>query len=90
MKKEGKKIINNAKKKKKYSILVTFDIAKKNKSIVLYTDYSKDPNNNVKIYSSIYDAKGKLEPILDKDEIDIVNEYIKKLENDLKSGIKLG
>ena len=72
---------------KEYSILVTFDIEIKNKSYVLYTDYSKDEEDNLKIFASIYDEEWNLSPLVDSDEINLVNEYIKNIEMDLKDGI---
>ena len=71
-----------------FSILLTFDLEEKNKSYVIYTDYSKNEDENIKIYSSIYNKNGDLEPIIEADEIEIVNEYIKTLENDIKSKIE--
>ena len=72
---------------KEYAILVTFDIESKNKSYVLYTDYTKDENDNLKIFASIYDEKWNLSPLEDVDEIEFINNYIKELEEDIKSGI---
>lgn len=90
MQKSGKIIIKDGKEEKEYSILVTFDISEKNKSYVLYTDYSKDDKGNLKIYSSSYNQEGRLRPVLEKDEMEIIEDYIKKIEDDLKSGIKFG
>ena len=88
MQKSGKIIIKDGKEEKEYSILVTFDILEKNNSYVLYTDYSKDDVGNLKIYSAIYDKEGRLKPVIEKDEIKIIDDYIRQLEADLKSGIK--
>lgn len=88
MQKIEKIIIKDGKEEKEYSVLVTFDILEKNNSYVLYTDYSKDDAGNLKIYSAIYDEEGRLKPVIEKDEIKIIDDYIKQLESDLKSGIK--
>ena len=88
MSENGKIIIENGNEKKEYSILVKFDIVKKNKSVVLYTDYSVDNENNLRIFSATYDNEGKLKPVVEKDELEIIDDYIKKLENDIKSGMK--
>ena len=72
---------------KEYAILLTFDIESKNKSYVLYTDYTKDENNNLKIFASIYDKEWNLSPLTDSDEIEFINNYIMELEEDIKSGI---
>ena len=72
---------------KEYAILLTFDIETKNKSYVLYTDYTKDEDENLKIFASIYDEEWNLSPLEDSDEIEFINNYIKDLEEDIKSGI---
>lgn len=89
MYKEGKIILKNEQEEKEYYILVTFDILKKNKSYVLYTDYSKDSNNNLKVFSAIYDEDWNLKPVIEKEEIEIIENYIKGLEKDLKENIVL-
>ncbi len=72
---------------KEYAILLTFDVEAKNRSYVLYTDYSKDEEGNLKIFSSIYDENWNLSPLENSDEIEFVNNYIKDLEKDIKDGI---
>lgn len=72
---------------KEYAILVTFDIESKNRSYVLYTDYTKDEEQNLKIFASIYDEKWNLSPLVDSDEIEFINNYIKELEADIKDGV---
>lgn len=72
---------------KEYAILLTFDIESKNKSYVLYTDYTKDEEENLKIFASVYDEEWNLSPLTDSDEIEFINNYIKELEEDIKSGI---
>lgn len=90
MYKEGKIILKNEQgREKEYYILVTFDILKKNKSYVLYTDYSKDNNNNLKVFSAIYDEDWNLKPVIEKEEIEIIEDYIKGIEKDLKENIIL-
>ena len=59
----------------------------KNRSYVLYTDYSKDEDDNLKIFASIYDEKWNLTPLTDSDEIEFINNYIKELEADIKDGV---
>ena len=80
-------IPNENGEEKEYAILLTFDIESKNKSYVLYTDYTKDENNNLKIFASIYDKEWNLSPLTDSDEIEFINNYIMELEEDIKSGI---
>lgn len=86
---DGKLIIQTEEgQQRSYSVLATFEIKEKNKTYILYTDYSKNEEGNIKIYSSIYNQNGDLEVIKEKEEIDFVQNYIEALEKDLKSGIK--
>lgn len=89
MDKEKKIIIKNENnEEKEYYILATFDIEERNKSYVLYTDYSKDENGKVKVYASIYGAGNKLSPVIEKDECEVIDKYIKSIDEDIKLGIK--
>lgn len=72
---------------KEYAILLTFDIESKNRSYVLYTDYTKDEEGNLKIFASIYGEEWNLSPLVDSDEIEFINNYIKELEADVKDGV---
>ena len=93
MERDGKLFIKNSNgEEKEYSILVTFDIEQKNKSYMIYTDYSVDENNKLKVYAGIYnpyDELKELDPVVEKDEIDVIERYLVSLAEDLKSGIKL-
>ena len=93
MNKDGILTIRNEKgEQKNFHILVTFDINQKNKSYVLYTDYSKNEDGDLRVFVSIYnkyDEDDKLEDIVEKDEIEVVNKILQDLQQDLKSGIKL-
>lgn len=87
MKEEGKFIIKDKNnEEKEFFVLATFEIA--NKNYVIYTDYSKNDNNDINIFSATYDEKWKLAPVVEKDKLDIIDEYIKGLEQDIKQGIK--
>ena len=80
------KIFDENGNEKEYSLLSTFEYNKKN--FVLYTAYEKDDNLNIKIYSAIYnpnDESRKLQKVTDSDEINFINNYVKKLENDIKN-----
>ena len=87
MKDDGKLVIVNEKKEKKeFSILMKFDIKERNKSFVIYTDYTVNKNGNTRIFASIYhpeDPNNMLEEIVEEDELKVVNEYVKKLEKAL-------
>lgn len=93
MNKDGILTIRNEKgEQKNFHILVTFDINQKNKSYVLYTDYSKNEDGDLRVFVSIYnkyDEDDKLEDVVEQDELNVIDEYIKKLQEDLKSGIIL-
>lgn len=93
MNKDGILTIRNEKgEQKNFHILVTFDIDQKNKSYVLYTDYSKNEDGDLRVFVSIYnkyDEDDKLEDVVEQDELNVIDEYIKKLQEDLKSGIIL-
>lgn len=83
---------NDEGEEKEYDIVVTFDIKEKNKSYVLFTDYSKTDDGCLKIHSAIYDKTGEdksLKEVTEPDEVQFIEEYIKGLEEELKSGIKL-
>lgn len=85
-------IINEKGEQKNFYILVTFDIEEKNKSYVIYTDYSKTEDGNLRVFASTYnpyDEDDKLEDIVEKDELEIIDNYLQTLQEDLKSGIKL-
>lgn len=72
---------------KEYAILVTFNIEENGRSYVLYTDYSKNEDNSMNVFASTYDSFWNLSPLIEPEEIEFVNEYIKYLEADIKLGI---
>ena len=93
MNKDGILTIRNENgEQKNFHILVTFDIEAKNKSYVLYTDYSKNEKGDLRVFVSIYnkyDEDDKLEEVVEQDELEIIDNYIQRLQEDLKAGIKL-
>ena len=81
------KIYDKNEKHKEYYLLVTFEY--NNKNFALYTNYEKDDNQNIIIYSAIYnpnDEKEKLQKVTDSKDIIFINSYIEQLEKDLKNG----
>ncbi len=64
---------------KEFSIISTFDINEKNKSYVVYTDYSTDENGNININVSSFNKYNELIDVTDEDEIKIINEYLQTL-----------
>ena len=93
MNKEGiLRIVNEQGEEKEFYILFTFNIREKNKSYVVYTDYSTNESGNIKVFSAIYhpeDENSKLEKVVEKDELELINKYLEQLTEDLKSNIKL-
>lgn len=79
------KSVNKDGIEKEYDILSTFDY--KNRKFVIYTDYSIDETNNVKIYSGIYDNKEKIMQITDSEDANVASSFIKFLEKGLKENI---
>ena len=90
-KKDGVLVLKDEKgKEKEYIVLASFRFNEK--FFVLYTDYKRDEEKNIKVYASIYnpdDETNKIEKIKDKKDKDFVKQYIKKLEQDLKLKMKL-
>lgn len=64
---------------KEFSIISTFDINEKNKSYVVYTDYSTDENGNINISVSSFNKYNELIDVTDEDEIRIIDEYLQNL-----------
>lgn len=77
------KITNIDGNEQEYAILSTFNY--KNRKFVLYTDYTKDDSNNIKVYSGIYKNKETITPITQKEDENIVSNFVTFLENGLKS-----
>ena len=77
------KVIDKNGIEKKYDILSTFDY--KSRKFIIYTDYSYDESNNIKVYSGIFKDEKTISPVKDKDDETVVNDFIKYLEEGLKS-----
>lgn len=77
---------------KKFSYISYIWYRKKNKSYVIYTDYSKNEDGDLRVYVSIYDKydeDDKLQEVTEEDELQVIDNYLQVLQEDLKSGIKL-
>ena len=75
---------------KEYIILASFRFHEK--YFIIYTDYSRDKDRNIKVFASIYNPDDKinqLEKIKEKEDKDFVKKYIKMLEQNLKVKMKL-
>ncbi len=79
------KLVNKDGKERMYDILSTFDY--KNKKFVIYTDYSTDETNNVKVYSGIYDNEKKVVSITNSEDEIVVSKFVQFLEEGLKENI---
>ena len=82
------KIIDKSGTEKEYAILSTFDY--KDKKFIIYTDYSMDDTNNIKIYSGIYENEGKIVPITKREDEMVALNFIKYIEKGLKDNTLLG
>ena len=75
---------------KEYIILASFRFNEK--YFVIYTDYSRDKDRNIKVFASIYnpdDKNNQIEKIKEKEDKNFVKKYIKMLEQNLKVKMKL-
>ena len=65
-----------------YTVLFTFDSKTSEKSYVIYTDFSKDNNNCIKVWYSSYKQNdfSKLEPVETKEEIKLIDNILSSLE----------
>ena len=84
---EGKtlKIMADDGKIKEYQILHTMDNPSLNKSYVVYTDFSKNANDEIITYTSSYNANDEytnLEPVLNQEELDLINAELKNKLNE--------
>lgn len=71
---------------KEYYILFTFDIRENGKSYVVYTDYSKNEEGNIKTFCSIYDARmefPKLKQVKEEYEFAIINDILKSVKENI-------
>lgn len=67
-------------------ILFTFDNEETGKSYIVYTDNSKDENNKVRVFASIYnpnDPKTKLEDIKTEKEWKVIDTILQTLQEEI-------
>ena len=81
------KIIDKNGIEKEYAILSTFDY--KEKKFIIYTDYSVDDTNNIKVYSGIYENAEKVIPITKREDKIVASNFIKYIEKGLKDNTLL-
>lgn len=72
-------ILNDEGKEIKCEVLFTFKSDETKKDYIVYTDNTKDEDDNVKVYASIYvsgEEKGKLEAITTEKEWEVIETMI--------------
>ena len=89
--KNGKIVLKDENnQEKEYTMLASFRY--NGKYFILYTDYKRDEERNLKVFASIFnpeDKTNKVEKITDNKDKEFVEQYVKKLEQDLKLKMKL-
>lgn len=89
--KDGKITIKDENgKEKEYILLASFRF--NGKFFIIYTNYKRDEERKIKVFASIYnpdDETNKIEKIKNEKDIEFINQYIKKLEQDMKVKMKL-
>lgn len=78
--KEGKEVV--------CEVLFTFDSDETQKSYIIYTDNTKDENNNTKVYASIYDPNDpdtKLDEITTEKEWKIIENILSTLQEEVQN-----
>ena len=80
-------LTNESGKQSTYTVLFTCDSKTEPKSYIAYTDFSKDDNNNTKVWFSSYSKKEmeKLQPIKKQDEINLLENILSTFEEKLNS-----
>ena len=90
MNKEGKLVVKDENgKQKEFFVLAKLEYQEK--IFLIYTDYQKDSNHQLKVYSAVYEEKGKefsFKKIVNPEEEKLVADYIQTLEKDILSGMK--
>ncbi len=77
------KIKNDQGIEKEYDILFSFESDNTGKTYIAYTDFTKDENNIIKVYSSIYEDGN-----LSKVDTDAENQIIEEMLNTISETAK--
>ena len=80
--KEYLTFIDESGKELKCEILMTFMWTKTNKNYIIYTDNTKDENDNLNVYAGIFynEDRTRLDPIETEDEWDEIDKRLSKLK----------
>ena len=65
-----------------FEILYTFNSTKTKKDYIIYTDHTRDENDNLNIYSSIYypfESDRELEPVESNEDFMEVEQFLNKM-----------
>ncbi len=65
-----------------YDVLFTMNSDETNKDYIVYTDYTRDSDKNIRAYGAIYDKSGKLFQIKDEREWKTLEELIIKFNKE--------
>lgn len=83
-------VINDEDKEVVCNVLFTFDSADESRHYIVYTDGSKDDEDNVRVYASRYDPQHEEEmellPIETDEEWATIQEILEDLQNKIKNG----
>ena len=85
--KDQKLVVDINGKMTECDLLFTYDGENIDKPIVGYTDQSTNERGELNIFVSKYDplyGSDKLEPVTDKEELELVNEVIEQIKNQYK------
>lgn len=68
-------------------VLFTFDLETTQKSYIVYTDYSKDENNNLKVFASCFNSSedtSALQKVETQEELSIVDNLLHSYQEETK------
>lgn len=82
------KLTNNHGIEKEYDVIFEFTSRNDNKNYIVYTDYQKDKDNNLIVYSSIYE-NNMLHPVTGKEELAYIDSMLESIENKAHTKYKI-
>lgn len=80
-------ITNKNGKKTNYHVLCTFDSNKNHKSYMIYTDFSKNSDNDINVYYACYEQghHSELKSVETQEEIALMDDILSSLEQELNN-----